>query len=67
MNSEPPGAESKFERDMKTFEQLPAKTKELVVLKDAAEKTTGPESVTLHKKIRVTAAPGPPRPDENAR
>ena len=37
---------------MKTFEQLPAKTKELELLKDQAEKSTGQESAALNKKIR---------------
>ncbi|MBC7369500.1 MAG: hypothetical protein H7343_22250 [Undibacterium sp.] len=62
MNPELPGDETLFASDMKTFEQLPVKTKELVVLKDAAEKTTGPESVKLHKKIRPAAAVEPRAP-----
>jgi len=48
----PPGPEKDFAKDLKTFEKLPAKTKELVMLKDAAEKTTGPESGVLDKQIR---------------
>lgn len=39
-------------KDLKTFEKLPVKTKELVLLKDQAEKTTGPESGALDKEIR---------------
>lgn len=36
---------------MKTFEQLPDKTKELELLKDQAEKATGQERVDLQKTI----------------
>lgn len=52
MNAAPPPTEKDFARDQKTFEQLPARTKELVVLKDQAEKSTGAESVVLTKIIR---------------
>jgi len=52
MKPEPPATENDFGKDMKTFEQLPAKTKELELLKDQAEKSTGQESVDLHKIIR---------------
>ncbi len=36
----------------KVFEQLPAKTKELELMRDEAEKTTGPQAAALHKAIR---------------
>ena len=42
-------------KDLKTFEQLPAKTKELDLLQDQAGKTTGVESVALTEKIREKA------------
>jgi len=42
-------------KDLKTFEQLPAKTKELLLLGDQAEKATGQESVALNKRIRDTS------------
>lgn len=41
-----------FVQDMQAFEQLPAKTKELDLLKDRAEKATGGEGVALNKLIR---------------
>lgn len=41
-----------FSQDLKTFEQLPAKTKELALLKDRAEKATGQEGVALDQQIR---------------
>ena len=53
MKTEPRKAEKDFGRDMKAFEQLPAKTKEMLILKDQAEKATGQEGVALHKMIRV--------------
>jgi hypothetical protein len=52
MKDKPPEAEKDFAKDLKTFEQLPARTKELDVLKDQAEKATGQESVALNKIIR---------------
>lgn len=51
MNSEPPKTKEDSDRDLKTFEDLPAKTKELVVLKDQAEKTTGMERAVVDKLI----------------
>lgn len=52
MKPEPQQPEKDFGKDQKTFEQLPAKTKELELLKDQAEKATGEESVALNKKIQ---------------
>jgi len=52
MKTEPTGTEKDFGRDLKTFEQLPAKIKELDLLKDQAEKATGREGVALAEKIR---------------
>ena len=48
----PQETEKDLGKDLKTFEQLPAKTKELELLKDHAEKATGRESVDLNKRIR---------------
>lgn len=47
------GPEKDGARDLKKFEALPAKTKTLSRLQDAAEKTSGPASVTLQKKIKA--------------
>ena len=52
MKPEPQKAEKDFGKDLKAFEQLPANTKELEILKDQAEKATGQESVALNKMIR---------------
>lgn len=52
MKPKPHESEKDFGKDLKTFEQLPAKIKELELLKDQAEKSTGQESVDLHKMIR---------------
>ena len=48
-------SEKEFGKDMKTFEQLPAKTKELIILQQQAEKATGPAAVVLNKVIREKA------------
>jgi hypothetical protein len=48
----PRGTDKNFSKDLVTFEQLPAKTKELELLKDRAEKAAGPEHAALHKLIR---------------
>ena len=41
---------------MQTFEALPEKTKALARLQDETDKTTGPASVTLDKKVKIAAA-----------
>jgi hypothetical protein len=56
MNPEPSPTEKDFSKDLKTFEQLPAKSKELELLKDQAEKATGKESIILNKMIRDKSA-----------
>jgi|GEM_PF-835793 hypothetical protein len=61
MKPEPPETEKDFGKALKTFEQLPAKTKELELLKDQAEKATGQESVDLHKMTRDKSKQGDPR------
>ena len=55
MKLEPKTNEKNFSKDLKTFEQLPAKTKELELLKDQMEKVTGEERATLNKMIRDKA------------
>ena len=42
-----------FGKDLKTFEHLPAKTQELELLKDRAEKSIGPEKAALDAVIRA--------------
>lgn len=53
MKAELRKSEKEFDRDMKAFEQLPAKTKEMLILKDQAEKATSPEGVVLNQTIRA--------------
>lgn len=43
------------QKQAKTFEQQPPETKELELIKDQAEKASGPERVELNKKIRTNA------------
>jgi len=50
--TEPP---KDFKQDLKTFQQLPARTKELELILDQAEKSTGPERVALERKIQEKA------------
>lgn len=47
---------------MKTFEHLPAKTKEISLLKDQAEKTTGPENAAINQKIISKTRPDSSKP-----
>ncbi|MDP2137402.1 MAG: hypothetical protein Q8J74_06065 [Candidatus Didemnitutus sp.] len=53
MNPEPAKNEKTFRKDMKTFEKLAAKTKELALLADRSEKSIGEESVILNKTIQI--------------
>ena len=52
MKPPPPEPPKDFSRDLKTFQQLPARTKELELALDEAEKTTGPERVALERKVQ---------------
>lgn len=54
MKPEPP-AEKNPGEDLKAFDRLPKAAKEMAVLKDDAEKATGPESAALHRTIRRKA------------
>lgn len=49
MKQASPQTEKEFGRDLKTFEQLPARTKELALLQQQAEKSTGQDQVELQK------------------
>jgi hypothetical protein len=55
MKQELPQPEKEFGEDLKTFEELPARIKELALLQHQAEKATGPASVVLNKVIREKA------------
>ena len=55
MKTEPQTTAAKSSKDMKTFDQLPPKTKELELLMDQAEKSTGPEGVRLNNVIQDKA------------
>lgn len=52
MKPEPKETEKDLGKDLKALEQLPAKTKESLILQDQAEKSTGQEKVDLHKMTR---------------
>ncbi|MDI1250789.1 MAG: hypothetical protein PSV13_18140 [Lacunisphaera sp.] len=53
MKPPPPEPPKDFAKDLKTFQQLPARTKELELTLDAAEKSTGPERVALERKLQA--------------
>ena len=46
-----PLPEQNFTADLQTFDRLPAATKEIAILKDRAEKATGPERVALDEAL----------------
>jgi len=50
-----PQAEKEFGKDMKTFEQLPARIRESIILQQQAEKATGPAATVPDKVIREKA------------
>ena len=52
MKPEPQETEKKLSEDLKTFDQLPVKTKELHILTDQAEKATGNERAVLQRLIQ---------------
>jgi len=51
MNPEPLETEKTLEKDLKTFERLPAEIKELNILMDQAEKTIGKESAAIQEVV----------------
>lgn len=51
MNAEQPKTKESVAADVDTHARLPAKTKELLLLQDEAQKACGPEEVALNKKI----------------
>ena len=55
MKQDSPQTEKDFGRDMRTFELLPARTKELELLQQQAEKATGQEGLDLNAVIREKA------------
>jgi len=52
MKPEPLDSKKDFGKDLKTFEQVCVKTKELELLKDLDEKAIGQERLSLEKKIQ---------------
>lgn len=52
MKPDPKDTEKKITEDLRTFEELPEKTKELQVLTEHAEKAIGQENADLHQEIR---------------
>ncbi len=56
MNPPESHPEMNLSKDLATFEKLPAKTKELELLQDRAEKATGLESAALNLLIRDKSA-----------
>ena len=57
-----PLPEKNFTADQQVFDRLPAATREIAILKDRAEKATGPERVALDKTFPATLPSRAPRP-----
>ena len=53
MNADPVDPEKHLSKDLKTFEKLPEKTKELDLLADQAEKETGRNRAKLDRLIQT--------------
>ena len=51
MKPESQETENNFSDDLKTFEELPAMTQELLLLGDGAEKTTGRARIDIESQI----------------
>ena len=49
-------------RDMEAFGRLPARTRELELLRDASEKAIGPEGLALDQTIQAKTKADAPRP-----
>jgi hypothetical protein len=58
MKPQPQETEKKLSEDLKTFEKLPAKTKEMLLLGNRAEKASGKERAALDSLIKPKAGPG---------
>jgi hypothetical protein len=57
MKPHAPETEKDPRKQLKTFEHQPPKTKELELIKDQAEKSTGQERIDLIRKIRASSTP----------
>ncbi len=62
LKSEVPVVEKNFDKDLKTFERLPDKTKELELLRDQGEKSIGQACANLNKMIWEKSKQAPIRP-----
>ena len=56
MKPEPAEPEKQLSKDLKTFETLPEKTKELHLLADDAEKETGRNRAALDRLIQTKSS-----------
>lgn len=61
LKTEASKTEKDFGKDLKALEQLPTQTRELLILPDQTEKSTGQEKVDLHKLTRDNSKAGAPR------
>lgn len=58
MTQEQPETEKNLSADLKTFEELPHKTKELLLLSEDAEKAIGLRRTEIDKKIKPLSGSG---------
>lgn len=66
MHPPSPTPEKDLSKDLETFEKLPAKTRELELLRDRSEKAIGPEAVAVDRIIQKKSQPGSRRPPGSA-
>ena len=57
-----PSPKKNFTADLQVFDRQPAATKEIAILKDRAEKATGPERVALDEPFPAHLPSRAPRP-----
>jgi hypothetical protein len=58
MKPKPQETDKNLSKDLKTFEKLPAKTKDLLLLGNRAEKASGKERAALDRLIKPKTRPG---------
>lgn len=60
MSQKPKETEQKLSDDLKTFEELPTRTQDSLLLGDEMEKSTGKARASIHREIKSQPAPAKP-------
>lgn len=61
MPTKPSKSTMRLDRDLASFESLPAQTQDLATLQDLASKTTGTENAAVNEQIQEAAIVATPR------